>query len=169
MTLNLLRNFCFNTKLSAHVALHGTFEYNKTPLAPLGTRVLVHEKPENCCTWAPYGTNGWSIGPYLEHYLCVEYYIPSTHSTIIAGTVEFISTVTPIPKTSLEDYLRQSITYIMSLLEDPNLTVPSLSFGGDTQNLVKQITTLLNRAIPALKPIKIKLLLFPLILYFHRN
>ena len=71
LTLNLLCNFCFNPKLSAHVALHGTFEYNKTALSPLGTRVLAYEKPENCRTWAPCGTNGWYIGQYLEHYLCV--------------------------------------------------------------------------------------------------
>ena len=71
LTLNLLCNFCFNPKLSAHVALHGTFEYNKTALSPLGTRVLAYENPENCRTWAPCGTNGWYIGQYLEHYLCV--------------------------------------------------------------------------------------------------
>ena len=39
--------------------------------------------------------------------------------------------------------------YIISLLEDPKLTVPSLSFVGDTKNTVKQIATILNRAINA--------------------
>ena len=68
LTINLIRNCHFNPKLSAHAALRGTFYYNKTPLAPLGTRVLVHEKTTNCRTWAPFGTNGWCIGPYLEHY-----------------------------------------------------------------------------------------------------
>ena len=81
-------------------------------------------------------------------------YIPSTHITIIADTVGLISTVIPIPNTSSEDYLRQSITDIFSILADPNPTVASLSFGDDTHNVVKHIATLLNRAIPAPKPIK---------------
>ena len=116
-TLNLIHNCRFNPKLSAHAALHDTFDYNKIPLTPLGTIYLVNEKTTNSCTWAPRGTGGWYIGKYLEHYQCVEYYIPSTHSTRIANTVEFISTFIPIPKTSSEDYLRQSITYIIYLLE----------------------------------------------------
>ena len=68
LNINLLRNCRFNPKLLAHAALHGIFYYNKTPLYPLGTRVLVHEKTTNCRTCAPCGTNGWYIGPYLEHY-----------------------------------------------------------------------------------------------------
>ena len=99
LTQNLLRKCRFNPKLSAHAALHVKFDYKKTPLAPLGTRIRVHEKTTNRHTWSLCGTNGWYIGPALEHYQCVECYIPSTNSTIIADTVELISTFIPIPKT----------------------------------------------------------------------
>ena len=84
-------------------------------------------------------------------------YIPSTHSTIITDTVEFILTVIPSPKTSSEDYLRKYITYILSLLEDPKTTVTSLSLGDDTQNSVKQTAKIINRSIPATSPIKTKI------------
>ena len=87
----------------------------------------------------------------------MECYNPSSHITRIADTVEIISTVIPIPKASSEDYLRQSITYILYLLTYPNPTVSSLSFGDDTQNPVKQISTLLNRGIPAPNLIKTKI------------
>ena len=68
-------------------------------------------------------------------------YIPSTHITRIADTVEFISTVIPIPRTSSEDYLRQSITDSIALLVEPNPTVTPFSFGDDTQNSVKNRET----------------------------
>ena len=84
----------------------------------------------------------------------MECYIPSTHSTRIADTIEFISTVIPIPKKISDNYLRQSITYTISLLEDPNPTVPYFSFRDDAQNSVKKIATILNRAIHAPNPIK---------------
>ena len=47
LTLNLLRPSPLNSKLSAYAQLEGTFDFNRTPLAPPGTRVIVHEKPTN--------------------------------------------------------------------------------------------------------------------------
>ena len=38
MTLNLVRPCRFNPKLSAYESLEGSFSYNRTPLAPLGSK-----------------------------------------------------------------------------------------------------------------------------------
>ena len=54
-TLNLLRPSILNPKLPAYSQLNGTFYYNRTPVAPPGTRTLVHDKPHNRVTWAPHG------------------------------------------------------------------------------------------------------------------
>ena len=45
-TLNLLRPARLNPRLSAEAYLNGAFDYNKTPLAPPGTKVLVHKTPD---------------------------------------------------------------------------------------------------------------------------
>ena len=116
LTLNILRNYCFNPKFSSHASLYGILHYNKTPLAPLGTRVLFQYSTTNHRTWETRVTYGWYISPDLEYNRCVELYTLSTHSTIIAGTVEFISTVIPIYNKNSEDCLRQQITYIISIL-----------------------------------------------------
>ena len=58
LTLNLLRASRLNPKLSAYSQLEGTFDFTRTPLAPPGTRVIIHEKPTNRQTWAPHGTDG---------------------------------------------------------------------------------------------------------------
>jgi hypothetical protein len=58
LTLNLLRSSRVNPKLSAYAYLHGNFDFNKTPLAPLGTKVLVHLKPDQRPSWAYHGTEG---------------------------------------------------------------------------------------------------------------
>lgn len=44
LTLNLLRNARTNPKLSAHAFLHGPYNFQATPLAPPGTKVVVHVK-----------------------------------------------------------------------------------------------------------------------------
>jgi len=149
MTLNFLRSCRFNPKLSAYEALNGTFDFNTTPLVPPGTKVLLHEKPDVRRTWAPRGTNAWYIGPALEHYRCVECYMPETRSTRIADTLEYFPVKVPFPKSTTEDYLRQSIGDILAILNDPKPPIaPFLTFGDDTTNALRKIATLLNCAIP---------------------
>jgi hypothetical protein len=46
ITLNLLRRSRINPQLSAQAHMHGTFDFNCTPLAPPGTKVLIHEKSD---------------------------------------------------------------------------------------------------------------------------
>ena len=70
LTLNLLRASRLNPKLSAYAQLEGTFDFTRTPLAPPGTRVIIHEKPTTRQTWSPHGTDGWYVGPALHHYQC---------------------------------------------------------------------------------------------------
>ena len=70
LTLNLLWTSNINPRLSAEAQLNGAFDYNKTPLAPPGTKVIVHEKTANRKTWDPHGVDGWYVGPAMEHYRC---------------------------------------------------------------------------------------------------
>ena len=43
ITLNLLRKSNLNSSLSAYSQFNGTYDFNRTPIAPLGMRVMVHE------------------------------------------------------------------------------------------------------------------------------
>jgi hypothetical protein len=65
ITLNLLRQSRINPNLLAHAQLHGIFDYNKTPLAPPGTKVIIHKKPDHRGSWSPHGLKGWYVGPAM--------------------------------------------------------------------------------------------------------
>jgi hypothetical protein len=45
LTLNLLRQATLNPRISAWEFFQGPFDFNKTPLGPVGCRVLIHAKP----------------------------------------------------------------------------------------------------------------------------
>jgi hypothetical protein len=73
LTLNLLRSSRRQPKLLADAALFGNFDFNATPLAPPGTRVLVHETLEQkkkCATFSLHAVESWYIGPSPDHYRC---------------------------------------------------------------------------------------------------
>ena len=46
MTLNMLRTSRLNQTKTAYEELEGAFDFNKTPLAPLGTKALLFDNPE---------------------------------------------------------------------------------------------------------------------------
>ena len=70
-TLNMLRPCCQNPLLSAHKALEGSFSFDATPMAPLGTEVLVHMKPNRRSTWGYHASKAWYLSHSPNHYRCI--------------------------------------------------------------------------------------------------
>ena len=145
LTLNLLRPSRLNPKLSAEACLHGQFDFNATPLAPPGTKVAVHSKPGQLNTWDPNCKEGWYVGPALEHYRCVQCYMPATRSVVTSDTVLFLPHDIPFPEVKIDDFLRQAATDLISILtHPPPSTVPSLEAGDATKNALLKLALLLN-------------------------
>ena len=146
LTLNLLRSSRVNQNLSAWAYLFGNFDFNKTPLAPPGTRVVVHEKPQQRASWAFHGVDGWYIGPSPEHYRCVKCYITKTKSERDADTVSFHPHTIEFPEISTLDYLQQASDDILHILGNPQTAFPYLEGGEQTKNAYLKIAKLLKRA-----------------------
>jgi len=70
-TLNMLRPCCQNPLLLAHEALEGNFSFDATPMAPLGTEVLVHMKPNQRSTWGYHASKAWYLSHSPNHYHCI--------------------------------------------------------------------------------------------------
>ena len=96
LTLNLLRQSSMNPKLSGYAQLHGEFNYNATPLALLGTQVIIHEKPMARGTWEPHGLKGWYLGPLMNHYRFHHVYVTNTRGGGDSDCVEVLLHNTPI-------------------------------------------------------------------------
>ncbi len=58
--------------------VNSKFDYNKTPLAPLGYNGLIYNDLAICASWAPNGINAYYIGPALKHYWCIPFHICTT-------------------------------------------------------------------------------------------
>ena len=88
-TLNLLCRSRINLRLSAEAQLNGKLYYNRTPMAPPETKVLIHETLQHCCTWDFHSNISWYIGTAPLHYQCYRIYIPETRGECIAKIVHF--------------------------------------------------------------------------------
>ncbi len=68
LTLNLLRFSRHDTSKSSNKEIHGPYDFNKTPIAPIGTKDLVYDDPAVRASWAPHGTDAFYDGPTPKHY-----------------------------------------------------------------------------------------------------
>ena len=149
ITLLLLRSSRTNPKLSSYAYLNGNFDFNKTPLAPPGTKLVIHNRPNSRPSWGFHAEDGFYIGPALQHYRCVKCYIPKTRSIRISDSVQFFPTIVPIPFTTIDDYLRTAASDIITILNNPPKTAfPTLTLGDSTKQAITKIAELLKRAAP---------------------
>lgn len=104
--------------------LCGNFDYNKTPLAPPGTKALVHKKPSDRKTWGHHRKEGWANGASTDHYRFICTYIPSMCAEIIFNTLTSFLLDIPTPQLTTENRLLQATEEIISILKSP---IPHLS------------------------------------------
>ena len=124
ISLNLLRTSRLNPRLSAYAQVHGAFDYNRTPLAPPGTRVLVHVKPKLRETWAPHAVEGWYTGPALKHYRCYKVYVGETSAERIADTLTWFPSQVAMPLNSSLDLAAAAAQDLLAALLHPSDASP---------------------------------------------
>ena len=117
LTLNMMRPSRINPKKSTYNKIRGNFDFNKTPLAPLGYLIVAHERLQDRGTWADHGVKGYFIGPAKYHYQNYNVYIPVTRGMRSIETIKFFPQYVQMPKTSSEDRLAQATENLVEILQ----------------------------------------------------
>ena len=89
--------------MSMYTAVYGIFYFNKTPLAPLGMNIIIHEKPDQRASCNAHSINGWYLIKSKENYWFCKLYAKKMREEQICDTVKFPPTKVPIPFLSLVD------------------------------------------------------------------
>jgi hypothetical protein len=149
LTLNLLRSSRIHPSLSAHASLFGNFDFNRTPMAPPGTKVVAHETSDNRASFAQHGKVGWYIGPSPEHYRCWKCYFEDTMKERDVLKVDFFPEKIPFPKFEREEYLRQTAEDMLHLLtpDKKSPLLAPLEFGPPVLNAFAKVAKILGRAM----------------------
>ena len=67
VTLNLMRRSNIHPQLSAYAHMYGNFNYDATPMAPVGTKAVIYNSESKRGSWDQRGEDGWYVGPTQEH------------------------------------------------------------------------------------------------------
>ena len=147
LTLNLLRNSRCNPKLSAWSYLFGNSNYNKTPLAPPGIKILIHNKTDKRESWGMRSTEGFYVGPALSHYRCITGFKMDSRREVVTDTVTFVPNKIPVPSMNINDYLHRALDDVIDILHHPHDNLPSLTAGCTTKQAIQKVAQALRQSI----------------------
>jgi hypothetical protein len=116
LTLNLLRQSTINPRISAWEFFQGPFDFNKTPLGPVGCQILIHAKPATHRSWDFCDKNDFYIGPAMDSYHCFKLVNADTKSQVISDTVKFPHSYLSIPSPSTEDRIIHGLQVVAGAL-----------------------------------------------------
>jgi hypothetical protein len=125
-----------NPKLSAYAVLDGQFNFDKTPLAPVGTRALILLDPNSRKTWQNHALDAWYVGPAKNHYHNYRFFIPSTKGYHISGSAKFFPKHTKMPAIEPGDTVRLAAQDLITAIR---------TFSTAPINLTPQHTTALRQ------------------------
>merc|ERR1712155_1291 len=103
--LNLLRTSRIDPAKSTYHALHGhKYDWNAHPLAPPGCRAVIYIDPDGRTSWGVRGVDGWYVGPSLDHYRCMKFFVPETRNYRVSGTFDLFPQHCMLPDLSPADH-----------------------------------------------------------------
>ena len=130
--------------LNIYEGIGGLFDFNATPLAPLGTKGVIYNHPEARDTsYSDHGKEGWYIGPVFTKYRNYAIYIPATNGTRESNCVEFFPTKVEIPNSKPNDRISAALENLSYELKQIRQNKNDTSLTG--------CGTPVNRAIKSLK------------------
>ena len=135
-----------NTTKTAYQEVEGAFDWNATPLAPLGTKGSVFLHPDNRNTFAPHCNKGFSVGSARYHYRLLNFWIPATRGFRLSGTYRLHPQHCRMPTISEED---RTIEAAADLLAKMKKEIPT-SVKGKQQwlQIIKRLGAALSHGEP---------------------
>ena len=133
-TLNMFRTSRQNNNLTANKELNGPFDWNATPMAPLGSRATAFIAPNNRNTYVPHTIEAYVTGMAPHHYRLLEMFIPMTRGYRLLGTYRLFPSHWSVPTVYEHD---NSIVAATDLLQSFQQVVPTTA-----ENKRKYITAI---------------------------
>ena len=101
-TLNMLRRERVNPKLSSYAVLEGQFNFNKTPLAPVGTKALVFLDQKHQKSFKTHAVDVFYVGPDMKHYRNYRFFIPETGGYQTSNSAKFFQRIVECQQSNQE-------------------------------------------------------------------
>ena len=145
-TLNILRTSRRNTKNLTFEELNGKFNYNKTPLVPVGTKALVYNDPSDRTSFEARALEAFVVSWALLHYRCLRFWLPGTNGFRISDTYKLYPAHSRLPAISESD---ETLIAAQDMLQAyKKLTVKRTRDKLEHTRMIRQLSDILENKAP---------------------
>ena len=103
---------------------NGDFHFDSTPIAPPGTTMLMHVKPENRSSFGFNAKKTFYIGPAFKHYRTFKGLIPATGGERLSDLVKFKHHAIAIPDLTPADRILEAARQLDSAIKQQPKKAP---------------------------------------------
>ena len=126
LCLNHLIPYPSNPSISAYAGLHGgAFDFAAHPIAPAGTKIVIHDKPNTRGSWAPHDIHGYYLGPAQLHYRCYRVWATATRSVRVTDTLAWFLQGLQLPGPSPHDLICTAIADLTQAIHMASIALDS--------------------------------------------
>ena len=122
--VNIVRKCRQNPLLSTWAAMEGEYHFDATPIAPPGSEMLLHEKPNRRKSWGFNAKKAWYLGPCFQHYRSFRGLLPSTGGERISDTVRFKHHAITIPQLTPADRILEAAKQLEAAIKQQPKKAP---------------------------------------------
>ena len=97
---------------------NGAFDYSATPLGTIGCKTMIHNTSNKRKSWNLRGQEGFSVGPALQHYRCIQAIDSKTKALIITDTAEYFHKYLTQPHITAYYRMAPEIQFLNAALKD---------------------------------------------------
>ena len=117
--------------ISSHHMLFGQFNYNQTPIIPVGTQAIIYKTPNKRQSFSVHGVEGWYTRLTPVHYICYGIFVNKTHKSRVGKTVGFQSYKYKLPAPFAQDCVIIATKDLANTFLLPNMSAPIHQIGND--------------------------------------
>ena len=104
--------------------MEGEYHFDTTPIAPPGSEMLVHKKPNRRKSRGFNAKKAWYLGPYFQHYYLVHGILPSTDGERTSDTVRFKHHEIALPQLTPADQILEATRQLQTTIEQQTKEAP---------------------------------------------
>jgi hypothetical protein len=146
LTLNLLHFSYPDLSKSANKEVHRPYDFNKTPITPIGTKSLFYDNLTIRASWALHKTDAFYVGPAPKHYWCLRFYMPTTQRCRIADTWRLYPSHCTIPTILIADLM---VLVACNMLRTLQNTFPMTAIkAANCSMAIRDLSAIINPTLP---------------------
>ena len=98
--------------------LYSPFNFDATPLGPIGCPIIIHTNPGIRKTWDFHGRSWFNIGPALKHCRCFHVVDSATKALLFSDNIEFLHKYLTTPPVSKGNHIFHAFNFLSCEIKD---------------------------------------------------